>query len=374
MKREALTHTKMKRLCRSLDIQLYAAVGIMESIWNLAAKESPQGDIGKLSNQDISDAIAWNGSEEKLVEALINAKWFDKDPTYRLIVHDWHEHCDDSVHMRLARLGLLFANGTKPKTTRLSMAEREKAEAVYSKVCAQQAHNKRMASENPGVTSEQLAPSPGLNHVFDRKFSPHPEDKGVTPITNDEIEPLKNKENGVCAHNKRTANALPSLAKPSLALPFKKEKELSHPYPLSPTVASLTEPQNGASALLNSSQNGKAHEPSEPELDAFSIWAHAVYQRHPKQKNLHDTLWTLKQKFANRPDDQKLLDENHPLWIAYWQLDPSYPRFVPGLADRDGRGWLNDQVWRKPPPPPPVADTKHARAKAWADKFKGETQ
>jgi hypothetical protein len=125
MKREALTHTKMKRLCRSLDIQLYAAVGIMESIWNLAAKESPQGDIGKLSNQDISDAIAWNGSEEKLVEALINAKWFDKDPTYRLIVHDWHEHCDDSVHMRLARIGLLFANGTKPKTTRLSMAERE---------------------------------------------------------------------------------------------------------------------------------------------------------------------------------------------------------------------------------------------------------
>jgi len=160
----------------------------------------------------------------------------------------------------------------------------------------------------------------------------------------------------------------------------KEENTLSHPFPLSPAVVSHTETQNGASALLKSSKNGKTHEPSEPELDAFSEWAHAVYQRHPKQKNLHDTLWTLKQKFANRPDDQKLLDENHPLWIAYWQLDPSYPRFVPGLADRDGRGWLNDQVWRKPPPPPPDTRTKNQIAndavyqELLADLRKGKTQ
>jgi hypothetical protein len=195
MKREALTHTKMKRLCRSLDIQLYAAVGIMESIWNLAAKESPQGDIGKLSNQDISDAIAWNGSEEKLVEALINAKWFDKDPTYRLIVHDWHEHCDDSVHMRLARLGLLFANGTKPKTTRLSVTEREKAEAIYSTLCAQHAHAKRMPSAEKSMPFES-----GLPYASD--------EESVITETVGKVNSLENKENGTpCArhaHGQRT--------------------------------------------------------------------------------------------------------------------------------------------------------------------------
>jgi hypothetical protein len=199
--------------------------------------------------------------------------------------------------------------------------------------------------------------------------------KHVSPVTAQTIENAE--DIGTVHENENDVKRMKHLKHPRLEeirLEEIREEKNSHPYPLSEIAVRLPDEKNGASALLNSSQNGKAHEPTEPQLDAFSIWAHAVYQRHPKQKNLHDTLWTLKQKFANRPDDQKLLDENHPLWIAYWQLDPSYPRFVPGLADRDGRGWLNDQVWRKPPPPPPVADTKHARAKAWADKFKGETQ
>jgi hypothetical protein len=323
--------------------------------------ESPQGDIGKLSNQDISDAIAWNGSEEKLVEALINAKWFDKDPTYRLIVHDWHEHCDDSVHMRLARLGLLFANGTKPKTTRLSVTEREKAEAIYSTLCAQHAHAKRMPSAEKSMPFES-----GLPYASD--------EESVITETVGKVNSLENKENGTHAHGMRTANALPSLAKPSLAMPSQAKPHLTLPSPDFAPTAKITEPETDASAILKSSKNGKAHEPSEPQLDAFSEWAHRVYHRHPKQKNQFAVLHALKQTFAQNPADQQLFDENHPLWITHWQLDPAYPRFVPVLAEPNGGGWINDQAWRHKPPPPPVADTKHARAKAWANQFKGETQ
>jgi len=57
MKREAVGHTKMKRLCRRMDIPLWQAVGIMEMLWQVTAREAPRGDIGKLSDEDIALAL-----------------------------------------------------------------------------------------------------------------------------------------------------------------------------------------------------------------------------------------------------------------------------------------------------------------------------
>ena len=57
MKREAIGHTKMKRLCRRLDIPQWQGVGLLESIWHLTAGEAPRGDIGKLSDEDVALAI-----------------------------------------------------------------------------------------------------------------------------------------------------------------------------------------------------------------------------------------------------------------------------------------------------------------------------
>ena len=39
MKREALTHTKMHRLCRRLGLPLWQAVGLLESLFHLTARE-----------------------------------------------------------------------------------------------------------------------------------------------------------------------------------------------------------------------------------------------------------------------------------------------------------------------------------------------
>src|SRR5690348_9760858 len=103
MKREAITHTKMKRLCRRLDLPLWQAVGLLESIWHLTAREAPRGDIGKLSDEDITLGIDYRGDESKLIDALIGSGWLDRDPVGRLAVHDWADHADDAVHMRLAR-------------------------------------------------------------------------------------------------------------------------------------------------------------------------------------------------------------------------------------------------------------------------------
>lgn len=131
MKRTALQHTKMKRLMRALDVPLYVAVGIMESLWNLTARETPTGQIGKLSKEDIAMQIDWRGDPEVLIQALLLSEWLEVDHELRLIVHDWHEHADDAVDNQLARKGERYANGEAPRMNRLSVKEKGELNARF---------------------------------------------------------------------------------------------------------------------------------------------------------------------------------------------------------------------------------------------------
>lgn len=115
MKREAVNHTKMKRLCRRLDIPTYQGVGLLESIWHLTARETPRGDIGRLSNEDIALGIDWRGDEDALIQGLVLSGWVDELPEHRLVVHDWWEHADSYVHAAMAKRLLLFADGRPPR-------------------------------------------------------------------------------------------------------------------------------------------------------------------------------------------------------------------------------------------------------------------
>lgn len=114
MKREALGKTKLQRLCRKLKIQRWMAVGLLESLWHITAKDADDGGIGRLSNEEIAIAIDYLGDENELVDALVGSGWIDTHPTCRLVVHDWSEHADTFVHRRLERQGRLFADGCAP--------------------------------------------------------------------------------------------------------------------------------------------------------------------------------------------------------------------------------------------------------------------
>ena len=103
MKRTAMQHTKMRRLMRALDVPMYVAVGVLESIWHLTAREAVWGNIGKLSNEDIALAIGWRGDESALITALVTSGWLDEDPVSRLVVHDWAEHADDTTKKAMSR-------------------------------------------------------------------------------------------------------------------------------------------------------------------------------------------------------------------------------------------------------------------------------
>jgi len=108
VKRGTPEHPKVFDLCERLKIRRPAAVGYLELLWHFTAKFAPQGDIGRFSERRIEAALDWSGASGKLVNALTESRWLDRHAEHRLIVHDWHDHADDAVRKRLARLGLKF--------------------------------------------------------------------------------------------------------------------------------------------------------------------------------------------------------------------------------------------------------------------------
>jgi len=93
----------MRHLAELLKIELAHAVGIMEMIWHSAGQETPQGDIGSALDSDIAYWCAWRKKPEVLVAALLDAGWIESHPEYRLLIHDWPDHCEQTVRKWLAR-------------------------------------------------------------------------------------------------------------------------------------------------------------------------------------------------------------------------------------------------------------------------------
>jgi hypothetical protein len=112
VKRGTPDHRKMKDLARRLKIPLPYAVGIMEMLWHQVSKYAIQGDVGKWPDEAIAEAVHWKGDTDKLVNALVDSGWLDRDPDYRLVVHDWDQHADQSVCKTLKNKGLGFVTTT----------------------------------------------------------------------------------------------------------------------------------------------------------------------------------------------------------------------------------------------------------------------
>jgi hypothetical protein len=158
MKRGTPAHPKTAMLMAELSIPRYAAVGILESLWHWTAQFAKRGDIGRYSNHIIADSVGWTDDPDKLINALVKCHWID---TYaqdthgvrteclplggeapRLIIHDWPEHTDDSVHIALARSAETFADGTMPNMSRLNRDERLRIASIYEQKAAQNGSEK----------------------------------------------------------------------------------------------------------------------------------------------------------------------------------------------------------------------------------------
>jgi len=108
MKRNTIDHPKMRRLARRVGGRAQA-VGILECLWHWAARYAIQGDVGRWPDEDIAEAVYWDGDPEEIVQHLIECGWVDEDATHRLVIHDWEDHADESVRKTLKNRGLEWA-------------------------------------------------------------------------------------------------------------------------------------------------------------------------------------------------------------------------------------------------------------------------
>lgn len=126
MKRGWTDHPKARLLASALGIKLAHAIGIWARLVDWAGESRPEGLIDGWRVTALPDIVDPPGSikSDVLMAALVKAEIVDADG----MIHDWPEHCEDSVHMKLARSGKVFGCGCAPGKKRIP--DREWAEKI----------------------------------------------------------------------------------------------------------------------------------------------------------------------------------------------------------------------------------------------------
>lgn len=115
MKRGTLRHMKTKRLARELGVPVMVVAGLLEALWHFTAEQAIRGDIGRWRDEEIADEIGWTETAKHfpdappLIATLVACEFLDRNDTYRLLIHDWPSHADQSVQKTLKNRGLTFA-------------------------------------------------------------------------------------------------------------------------------------------------------------------------------------------------------------------------------------------------------------------------
>lgn len=108
MKLAAFDHPKTLLLKSLLKCSYPAVIGHMELLWKFTAQHAPRGNLGKWPDAAIAGACSWEGEATVFVEALVESGYVKRDRHYRLLVHDWHEHCPQWVRAQLAKANVSF--------------------------------------------------------------------------------------------------------------------------------------------------------------------------------------------------------------------------------------------------------------------------
>lgn len=103
MKTGTTEHPKFKHLKALLGKPEYVVVGVLESIWMKTAQFKDHGGIGQWTDEQIAQAVEWDGDAAALIRSLVDSKWIDQDRVYRLVIHDWTEECPHYVHERIRK-------------------------------------------------------------------------------------------------------------------------------------------------------------------------------------------------------------------------------------------------------------------------------
>jgi hypothetical protein len=81
------------------------AMGMLEKLWHITMVSAPRGDIGRLDDLAIAEAMTWPGDESQLIQIFVDCGWLDRCEQNRLVVHDWHEHAPRFIKQNIGRKG-----------------------------------------------------------------------------------------------------------------------------------------------------------------------------------------------------------------------------------------------------------------------------
>ncbi len=113
----AYEHPKTRRLARTLGLDPWAALGLMEAVWAWVRKAARDGRIDTDQWEDLADYLRWRQPAMELATLLVEAKFVDAMDGWWW-VHDWDQHADDTTRKALDRSGKGFANGAPSRQWR----------------------------------------------------------------------------------------------------------------------------------------------------------------------------------------------------------------------------------------------------------------
>lgn len=180
---------KFKQLQRRLDLPLWQARGLLDTLWNFVATNCPAGDLGRFTDEEIATGIDWRGDAQELIQAFLDARWVDSnpDPRVRLLVHDWPEHCEDTVHKALARRVDLFANGQMPNLSRFEKKVRPQLLKAYELKYGKEVVKNGGAFRNAHERQETPENAPAMPYLA---LPSHTIPRPSIPARTPEIEPI----------------------------------------------------------------------------------------------------------------------------------------------------------------------------------------
>jgi DnaD/phage-associated family protein len=92
-------HPKTRKLARLLGEGIPSAIGRLHLLWWWAMNYAQDGDLTRYEDEDIADAVMWDGDPSHVVDALCTAGFLDRTQD-GLFIHDWYDYAGKLIERR----------------------------------------------------------------------------------------------------------------------------------------------------------------------------------------------------------------------------------------------------------------------------------
>ncbi|SCY46293.1 hypothetical protein [Desulfoluna spongiiphila] len=161
-------HRKRRRLARLLG---FGAEVYLIDLWLKVAVDRPSGHLEGWDEEDIADACGWMEDPKKLVAALVETQWLEKDTEGEYSIHDWCEHqpwacsaedrADKARFSKLAQVNRAKYDELKENGVNAISKEEYRKVLEPSRVMGTLLGDRQpAASDSPAVASVSPAPAP----------------------------------------------------------------------------------------------------------------------------------------------------------------------------------------------------------------------